>query len=496
MPREPRHLAPWIAAGVAIVGGLIWAICFGRHGFLFLPWVALTPLILLVDQRRAPLWGFLHGLATWLLAIPWIGPTISTYGELPGWLGGLVLVLLSSYLALYHCLFAWLARAMWTRGSLSLSLVGLPALWTSLEVLRQYLVTGFPWNLASYAWVEVPGALLLSSWIGAFGVSFVVLVPSVGLAQGITRRRWEPAAVGFLVPLLLLALAVRFAKPQSPDSPAREVRLIQPNVPILMASQTEEQGRHYRRLLQLSDEACDQPALLVWPESAAWPYAFSRDARLQEDVRRLTDGGCSLLLNSPRWQGEEVFNTAFLAQPGGALEIYDKRHLVPFGEYVPFAGVLPFVGNLARNAGSFSASEDARLLSWQGERIGMAICFEIIFPHEVAALVANGATLIATITNDGWYGDTWAPWQHLRAARFRAAENRRPVLRAALTGITALIASDGQTLHAVGIDREGIVRATVVGTGQLSPYTRMPWLAPFLCLAIASFAILSTRRGP
>ncbi len=474
---------------------MIWAACFGRNGFLFLPWVALCPLMLLLDRRRAPLWGFLHGLATWLVAIPWIAPTISTFGELPGWLGNLLLVLLCSYLALHHSLFAWLALGPWKARSWVTGMLGLPALWTVFEVSRQYLLSGFPWNLASYAWIAVPGALLLSSWIGAYGVSFVVLLPSVGLAQGLSRRRWEPIAIGFLTPLLLLSLASRFAQPELATREAREVRIVQPNLGILKLDETEQQQRHYRKLLRMSEEACDRPALLLWPESAAWPYAFSRDRQMREDVLRLVDKGCSILFNSPRWQGEEVFNTAFLAQPGQQLQAYDKRHLVPFGEYVPLAELLPFVDKLARNAGNFSASDSVTLLTWREEQIGVAICFEITFPHEVAELVASGATLITTLTNDAWYGDSWAPWQHLRAARFRAAENRRPVLRAALTGVSALIEANGQAVEMIGVDEEGVVRASVRGGADLSPYTRLPWLAPILCLAVASFAILSSRRG-
>ncbi len=142
--------------------------------------------------------------------------------------------------------------------------------------------------------------------------------------------------------------------------------------------------------------------------------------------------------------GERVYNSAFTVGPGGRATRYDKRHLVPFGEYVPLAGVFSFVDKLARNAGDFATADRLVLLPWGRERIGMAICYEIVFPAEVAATVADGATLLATITNDAWYGDTAAPWQHYAAARFRAAENRRPLVRAAITGVSAVVAPDGR----------------------------------------------------
>jgi apolipoprotein N-acyltransferase len=193
--------------------------------------------------------------------------------------------------------------------------------------------------------------------------------------------------------------------------------------------------------------------------------------------------------------GNAFYNSAFLLAPGDApVARYDKRHLVPFGEYIPFKGLFSWMDKLARNAGDFLAADRLTLLPWGGERLGMAICYEIVYPGEVAELARSGATILVTITNDAWYGDTAAPWQHFRAARFRAAENRRPLLRAAITGVSALVAPDGSVRAQLGVFKQGVIRGWVIGHTGLTPYARRPWLVPLLCTVIAVFGLYFARR--
>jgi len=250
-----------------------------------------------------------------------------------------------------------------------------------------------------------------------------------------------------------------------------------------------------RRLLGLSRDACEPGALVIWPESAGWPFVYQRDAELRRVLTELTGGGCSVLFNSPHPENGAYYNSAYLLTPDGGLTRYDKRHLVPFGEYVPLAGVFSFIDELARNAGALRAADAVRLLPWRGERLGVAICFEVTFPGEVAELVRAGATLLVTVTNDAWYGDTSAPWQHLAAARFRAAESRRPLLRAAITGVSAVVGAVGSQQRQLGVGERGVIAAAVAGRRDLSPYTRAPWLAPGAASLLGLFAILWSRRN-
>jgi apolipoprotein N-acyltransferase len=438
--------------------------------------------------------GWVHGYAAWMTGLYWIVPTLQTYGGIALPVAIALTSLLAAYLALFHGWFAWIGAAVWRRWP-AWRLLLLPALWVALEWLRTYLGGGFPWNLAGYAWVDVPGALPLAAWIGVYGISFLVVLASVAVAASIQRRRWEPAVIGLLGPLLLLPLAGRWSLRQ--DARAlhelagfgRPVRLLQPNIPNLIAYDPVLVMRNYRKVIDQAVESCQPGALVVWPESAAWPFMYGRDPMLGEDLKALADRGCTVLFNSSSPVGNAFYNSAFLLSASGPAARYDKRHLVPFGEYVPFRGVFGWMDKLARNAGEFRPADQRVLLPWSGEKIGMAICYEVVFPDEVAELVRDGATLLISVTNDAWYGDTSAPWQHFRAARFRAAENRRPLLRAAITGVSAYVAPDGSVREELGTYREGILRLRVLGERDLTPYSRLPWLVPALCTVLAAAAV-------
>jgi len=536
------RFAPFAPYLLALAAGLLWGAAFGRTPWLISGWLVLAPLIVLLGHPKAGRLAFLHGLAAWTLGLAWIPGTLISFGGLPKPVAIVCLLMLASYLALYHLAFARFGRALWLRGGAS-ALLGLPALWVALEWLRGHLIGGFPWNLAAYAWVGVPGALPLSAWIGAFGVSFLVLFANVGVAMAwrqpfqpspggegwtgrpfrLTRVRLAPLALALLVPLLLLGVAGRaghrwllthhIERMEAGDF-GRAVRIVQPNLPIRTEWDPEEAYRDYRKAIDLAAESCEPGALVVLPESALWPFSYERDPVVKSDLDGLAARGCSVVFNGQAGAGgTEIFNSAYLLAPaaqapgGPALTRYDKRHLVPFGEYIPFSAVLGWVGRMARGIGEYTPGTAPTLLPWDGnpespvpglippvhDRIGMAICYEVVYPEEVAELSQGGATLLATITNDAWYGDTAAPHQHLRAARFRAAENRKTLLRAGLTGISALIAPDGSERQRVALGTTGVIRARVWGDDEITPYARAPWLPPLLCSVGALFAIIRRR---
>ncbi|HVR97999.1 MAG TPA: apolipoprotein N-acyltransferase [Thermoanaerobaculia bacterium] len=494
-----------LAAG----GGLVWALCFARQPLSFASWLALAPLLLLLRSPWPGRLAFLHGFVAWMVSLNWIVPTLETYGGgIPKPLGFALTGLLAAYLSLFGAVFARLGAPVWRRGGLARLFV-LPALWVALEWLRTLLFGGFPWNLAAYAWVEVPGALPLSAWIGAYGISFLLLLANAAVAAAVERgegdpwqRRWRPLVVGLGLPLLLLPLAGRWnvrqldAEVHNGVNIGAPFRLLQPNIPNLVEYDAVQVLANYRKVVDLSLASCQPGSLVVWPESAAWPLQYGRDPDFQMDLRDMVARGCTVLFNSNHPAGNAFYNSAFLLAPGEAPALrYDKRHLVPFGEFIPFKGLFSWMDKLARNAGDFLPAESLTLLPWGGEKIGMAICYEVVYPAEVAELTRAGATILVTITNDAWYGDTTAPWQHFRAARFRAAENRRPMLRAAITGVSALIRSDGSVQSQLGVFQEGVIRGWIVGLSGLTPYVRCPWLVPLLCTVVAAFGVYFSRRG-
>ncbi len=478
---------------LALAAGGAWALAFEREPRPWLAAVALAPTLVLLAARRPIASVTLATWAYWVVSLRWIVATLVVYSSVPTPLAWSALLLLAAILAAFALPFAALGPRLW-RGGRVASWLALPAAWVVTESLRAWLLTGFPWNLAAYAWTEMPGALALSSWIGAYGVSFLAVLANLGAAEAVFRRRWRGGLAAILAVALALAVGARFAAPPAKAGVGQPARIVQPNIPNLTAFDATRIEEHYRRLLALSDEACDRPALLVWPESAAWPYLWQREERLRQDVEALAERGCPVLLNTPWSSGEGFTNAAILVSADGVAGRYAKRHLVPFGEYVP--AWLPVPGAIARLAGSFVAGEDARPIPWSGERLGMAVCYEIVFPGEVAALVRRGATVLVTITNDAWYGDTAAPWQHLQAARFRAAENRRPVLRAAITGVSAAIGPDGAVESQLGVGERGVIAAAVVGRVDRTLYSRAPWAVPAICAAITVAWVAWSRRSP
>jgi apolipoprotein N-acyltransferase len=486
----------WVAFAAA--GGVVWATQFEPRAYVVAPWIALVPLLLLMASPRPAWLGLVHGVAYWLASIPWIASTLETYGGLPRAGSWALLLLLAAYLGLYSAAFTGLGARLWRRGGWP-TLLGLPALWVVLELVRGVLGSGFPWNLAAYAWVDVPGALPLASWVGPWGISYLVVLANVGVVAALVWRRPQLGALALLVPLALLPLAGRYARPTSRPGPPQPVRLLQPNIANLVHYEPGPAAVNYARVLAMSEAACDRAgALVVWPESAGWPFEYPSDASFAQDVETLAARGCPLIFNSAFRVEDGWRNSAFLLAHGVTSQRADKRHLVPFGEYVPARKLFPFIEGLARGVGDFTPATGVRLLTWGRERLAMSICFEVIFPGEVAEGVRRGATALVTITNDAWYGDTSAPWQHFRAARFRAAEQRRPLLRAAITGISALVRPDGSVAALLGPFAQGTLRGELRGGQGLSPYARHPAAGPWLAviLTLAAFAAGGWRRPP
>ncbi len=494
---------------MALGGAVLFSLCFARQPNAWLPWVALVPMILLLGRRRALAWGVVWAAGIWLGSMYWIHATLQSYGGLPPALAWLAQVLLALYLGFDQMVFVLLGRRIWRRSDLHM-LWALPALWVTLEWLRGYAFGRFPWNLMAHAWVDVAGALPLAAWIGSFGVSFVLVFANVCVALSWRRRRWEPAAAGLLAALTLLVLAGRFSHGDGERASGREIRIIQPNASI--ASTWEESWDSYRRLIEMSEAECAgsgrraggapaEPApgergRPAWRESAASPHGSHTSERLRTDLGRVVESGCDVLIGSQINDGEKAYNSALMVSAGGPAGSYSKRKLVPWGEYIPLKDVLPFMGKVARAAGDFTAGSELGLLPWGDERLAPAICYEVIFGGAMAEQVRAGATLLVTITNDAWYGNTWAPYQHFRAARFRAAETRRPLIRAALTGISGLVDRRGQVTGHLGVGEEGVLRARLAGSTDLSPYSRAPWLVPALSALLAVVGVgRSWRRS-
>jgi apolipoprotein N-acyltransferase len=482
----------------ALAAGALWAACFGIEPLKVAPWMGMAPLLLLVGRGRSGWLVFAGGLAFWSVSLRWIVPTMVRFGGLSEAATWPLFSLLAAVLALFSAGFALVARRPFGMLGPIGAMTAAASAWVVFEWMRSWVLGGFPWNLAAYSWIEVPGALEASAWLGAYGVSFLVVWSNAGLARSLLDRDWRPLAWGLAVPIALLGTAWRWSErslAETSAGPLLEARVLQPNIPNRPEWDPAANHADYRRLIAQSLAACDAPgALLIWPESAAWPRRLGHDVELDRDIAELNRRGCGVVLNMARSEGERYFNSAVLVRPDGSRSSYDKRHLVPFGEYVPFRSLLPAADALTRHVGDFTAGEGVDLLDYRGVSLGGAICYEVVFPQEVVQTVAAGATVLFSVTNDDWYGPTAAAWQHLTAARFRAAENHRTLLRAAVTGVSAVIAPDGSLVDRVRPGEQRTMRAGVTARTDRTLYSRIARWVPWSAIAVCAFAILLAGR--
>ena len=549
------------------VVALLWAACGGVQSLAFaaspmswVVWVGWVPVAwLALHAARAP--RRLRSIAAawwsafvfWICTIPWIAHTISVHGGLPMWLGAILLALLAAYMALYQAAFVAIAGRLSAVRPTVLDWAGraavLAGLWASLEWLRERLFSGFPWAALGEALVPTPGALDLAPWIGGRGLSMLAIFwsvicahlldselrarrrdasPSDGAARHFAVRLWGATALATVLALMIASVAAERTgsrwslddrlQPtsdggESPRTTKRSIRVVQPNVPILRDG--AEFVRNYRRLLDLS--RCPGPGMLVvWPESAAFPYLWERHESFRDDIRSIVSRGCDLLFNSAievsTDEGPGMTNAALLATwvPGefgsreGRVEIqrYDKMHLVPYGEYVPLKDVLPFVRQLARSVGEFEPGEALVLPEWRGVDLGVSICFEIVFPYEVAQRARAGADVLAVITNDAWFGRSAAPAQHLVSARLRAAESRRPLVFAATTGVSAVVDARGRVHGSIPLEESGVLDLAlrgrrdlvdIEGTSDVTLYSRAPWAVDLVAAFLVVVGFLGAR---
>jgi len=476
--KRSRFLPVWLAFGT---GFLLFLSFPGTVGLWPVAWVALLPLLLAlrnVGPGRAALLGLFAGMVHYVSLLYWIIIVLGRYGNLPLWVSVPAMLLLALYMSSYMVLFCTIMCRIWRQNEIMVLWVG-PLLWVGLDYVRSFLFSGFPWQDLAYSQYKALFLIQIVDLTGHSGITFlIVLVNSVTallfvlwrakisvdsptnpvLALRI-RRAWYLAvapALGLMVGVMAYNI-VRYNQVSGmiDKSPTMKISVVQGNIEQDQKWSPAMRFETIDIYRQLSEQAATQenepPALLVWPETAL-PFIISDNSyfsRLQDFL--VSEKGTWLLAGAPYFKetgnkesqqkGELLsYNSAYLFTPEGEIEArYDKQHLVPFGEYVPFSRYLPLPGPIVENIGNFSSGRPRAPLSCQSAEIGVLICFESIFPKLARNWTAAGANLLVNITNDAWFGRSSAPWQHLSMAAFRAVENRRSLARAANTGVSAII---------------------------------------------------------
>jgi len=450
------------------------------------------------NWRRAALFGWLLGAGYFAASMFWIMEPFQVDAARYGWMAPFALVFMALGLALFWALGFGIAGGA-GRGRLWALI---PSLGLA-ELLRSYVLTGFPWGLIGYVWVETP-VMQLAAWIGPHGVGALTLLLAV-LPLAFRRR-----ALGLGLSAALLASLwglglMRLAPPPPAAAPPEQgpvrVRLVQPNAPQEQKWDPAYAPVFLRRMLAMTaappEEGAEPPEIVIWPEAAV-TWWLGDEPELQALVARTAGPGARVALGIRRREGMRFYNAlAVLDAEGRAEQVYDKVHLVPFGEYVPFGGLLSkigFYGLAAEEGGGYSAGSARRLLDFG--RAGKAvplICYEAIFPH-LASIGGTRADWLLQITNDAWFGRLVGPQQHLAQARVRAIEQGLPLLRVANTGISAVIDANGRIVDSLPLGVTGRIDADLPAARPATLYSRSGDWAMLALLLAGLGAAFALRR--
>jgi len=481
---------------LAAASGLLLTASFPKFGLDWLAWFALVPLLISIRSLsiKKSFWlGFATGLAHYLTLLYWLVYTMKSYGDLPLPVAVSVLILMAAYLAFYIAVFT-AAVSAWSSGPTG-CLLSLPLVWVSIEYLRSFLLTGFPWEFIGHSQFNRLHIVQISDIFGVYGVSFLVALANAAIFLGFlffTKKHWRgipvagiPAALSALVFVAVFlgcwcygGWRIRYVDRTVSASPLVRAGVVQASIDQARKWDPTFQESTTAKYIKLSFAAMkDRPELLVWPETAT-PFYYLSDKRLSGLVRQgIQSAGTDFLIGSPSFvrRGDRIdyYNSAFVILSDGMVSAqYDKAHLVPFGEYVPLRKWLPFLGKMVANVGDFKTGEKGNTVSWRNYRLGVQICFEIIFPDLSRAMVQNQAVLLVNITNDAWFGRTAAPYQHFSMAVFRAIENRRSLVRSANTGISGFIDPAGRIIASTGIFEEAVMTRSIPVMTNTTFYTR------------------------
>lgn len=479
---------------------------------------------------RAFLTGWFFGFGYFTAGLYWIGFAFLVEAEKFAWLMPLAVTAMPAGLALFYAAAAALALLLWRPGAARV--IALALAFFALEWTRGHVLTGFPWNLLGYALTGNEALMQSAAVFSVYGLTvFAVLIfasPAAAIDPSGKRDEGRPWLLPVFAAVLLCAGAAwgywRLGGADAGTVDGVRLRIVQANIPQAAKWRPENRQWIFERYLRLSADGPQgaakrlaDPTHVIWPESSV-PFVFMlngqiADQQARETLAKLLGGAMTLILGAERAQArprgdgkfvlERVFNSLFVLDGGAnVLAVYDKTHLVPFGEYLPLQKTLEALGirQLTHLPGGFDAGEKRPLLQAPGApAFSPLICYEIIFPGSVAASGARPAWLL-NLTNDAWFGVTSGPYQHLHQARVRAIEEGLPVIRAANTGISAIIDPYGRYQSRLGLEEAGVIDSALPAALAPTPFAlrRQSILLLLLFLAAAAYAAIvnsAKKRG-
>jgi apolipoprotein N-acyltransferase len=455
---------------------------------------------------RAFTLGLTTGTAYFVGTIYWTGSVLVAFGDLSPALAAFAMLLLAAYLAIYPAIASVIVGRLIARVG-TRALFFAPIAWVATEFARGYLFTGFPWVPLGNSQVTVLPVAQLASIVGVYGLSALVAYVNVTLAFALlTTGRRRLVAVSSMAGVLILVGAwgtwrISDGSLTREGTPIR-IGLIQGNIAQEDKWNVREARRIFTTYLAMTRDAVRRGAqYVIWPESST-PFPFEDPLANPEDDAALRsvarEVGVPILFGSEqviRSERPELYNAAFLVSPDGTTAaVYRKIHLVPFGEFFPMQRWLTSVAPLVQRFTAFSAGQGPVMLPVGSHTASTAICYEVVYPSLAREAVAAGSQLLTTITNDGWYGRSSAPFQHFEMASMRAIEQGRYLARSANTGISGIVDPYGRMVARSGIfEQVGLVGEARFLTGR-TMYSLIGDVVAYVSIALTVMAAFFMRR--
>jgi apolipoprotein N-acyltransferase len=515
-PHIPFTLKNGWRLALATVSGLLLTIAFPPFHFYICAWISLVVLMIAIAGARprfAALCGFVHGVIFFTPTLSWLYDTFRIHGGVTVLMSTVSLCVISAGCSVFPLLFAW-SFSQIARRSVGLACIAAPFLWVAQEFARDRLpAVGFPWNLLGYAGAHSLVLAQLTTLGGVWALSFLIAAFSAlifwAIVQWFSGNR-APAYAAIVAILVLAGVAVLGDNWVPQATPDHVARLVQSNFPLSdtvpsdwLISHAGEMDQ-IERLSTAPDAAGNRPGLVVWSEVPA-PFSMEdpKFAARAINIGRATSDG--FLVGVVDWkvkpgEGWKAYNSAALIDPSGRETfLYDKVHLVPFSEYLPWSRWFGFVRRITLEVASFSSGTEYKVGTLpDSHRFGVFICYESVFPGEIRRFVANGAEVLINISDDAWFGRSAAPEQHLEMARVRAIENRRWLLRATNNGHTVAVDPYGRIVGGLAVDTRGELEAPYGYRDNLTLYTRwgdwVPWVSVIAGLGMLLMGLAARKQ--
>ncbi len=510
----------WRRWAIALVAGALSALAMAPLNAWPILFLTFPTLVWLIDGAgvgrmggvmSAAVTGWWFGFGYFVAGLYWMGYAFLVDAPTFGWLMPFAVIGLPAVLGIYTAIGTGLARLLWTRGATRI--LALAASLTIVEWLRGHLFTGFPWNAFGYALTAPLPMAQIASVIGIWGLTFITIAVCATPAaltddHRDTPRNWFPLALGVAV---LVGLGVygagRLHRKPTQLVDGVHLRIMQPNLQQDVRFNYSAKAEIMKRYIDLSrrpgpqSQGLSDVTHLIWPESS-FPFFLTREADALAQITNLLPPKTVLITGAVRLadpdhpQESGVYNSIYVIDHNGAIPaIYDKVHLVPFGEYLPFEKILEAIGlqTITEERGGFLSGDRHRIIAIPGAPNALPlICYEVIFPGEIAAAGGRPGWIV-NVTNDGWFGISTGPYQHFQQTRLTAIEEGLPIVRAANTGISAVIDPLGRVINSLPLGVEGVLDAPLPRAISAPAYTRLGDV-PAAIMVVLALIIVARRR--